>query len=97
MDLEKIGSELNNWYLKVQEFGQQENVKALAKVLPRDFVVLVRQVKYDPSTKKFLANYENVNVLVGPKETVEKLKALVESLINGFNGSFTTVWRVQGM
>ena len=66
-----------------------------AASLMRDFVVLVRETYYDVSKKKFMSKLENINVLVGPKESVQAAKTQVEKFIGEFKGSFKTNWRIQ--
>lgn len=61
----------------------------------RDIVVLVRQSKYDGENEKFLTKYQQVNVMVGPKTVIDKVKPKLDEFVSGFGGSFTTVDRVQ--
>ena len=37
----------------------------------RDFVVVIRETKYDSVKEQFLTQYQNVNVLVGSADDIE--------------------------
>ncbi len=63
----------------------------------RDFAVLVRESTYDVENDKLLTNLENINVLVGPKSAVEKVKTEIEKFLEEVKGSFKVNWRVQTM
>jgi hypothetical protein len=63
----------------------------------RDFVVLVRETVYNSSKDKYFTKLENINVLVGPKAAVDKMKKTVEDFLEEFKGTFTTNFRCQGV
>jgi hypothetical protein len=57
-----------------ERLQKDAKIKEAARNLMRDFVVLVRETKYDAGSQKFLTKYENINVLVGASDNVEKVK-----------------------
>ena len=71
LDLGKVHEDLEKFRSTVSSLGNDEAVKAGAKDFVRDFVVLVKIMKFDAEKKKILTNFENVNVLVGPKSAIE--------------------------
>jgi hypothetical protein len=60
----------------------------------RDFVVVVRETKYDTEKSQMLTKYENVNVLVGDKDSIDALKPEIEKFVADFGGSFKTNFRI---
>ncbi len=60
-------------------------------------MVLLRMSKYDGEKQTFKTKYENINVLVGPSEAVDKVLPLVKDFVTKFGGSFTSSDRVQKM
>lgn len=66
-DLSKIRAEMATFEAKVtSDLAANKALSTAASKLQRDFVVLIRQTQYDVEHDKFLTNYENINVLVGP-------------------------------
>jgi hypothetical protein len=57
----------------------------------RDFVVAVRESTFNNETLKFSTNYMNINVLVGPKASIEAIKEEVNKFTAGF--TFEKQWR----
>lgn len=57
---------------------------------------MVKIVKYDVHSDNFLAQYQNVNVLVGPKHNVDVILPIVDKFINGLGGSFERQDRTKG-
>jgi hypothetical protein len=47
LDLTKVREEMGKWETKVDEISKIENVKNHLQQLMRDFVVVVRETKYD--------------------------------------------------
>lgn len=70
----------------------REDLKEYTQKMARDFVVLIRQSKYDG--KQFLTKYENINVLVGAQADIDVLKPEIEKFVTGFAGSFKSDYRV---
>ena len=66
-------------------------------MLMRDFVVLIRETKYDVAQDKYLTNFRNINVLVGNGDHVDKAKQEVEAFIKGLAATYKSEWRVQKM
>ena len=97
LDLAKVRAEMQIWEHKVQEIGKNEAIKANADHLMRDFVVVVRETKYDTEKSQMLTKYENVNVLVGDKDSIDALKPEIEKFVADFGGSFKTNFRIQAM
>lgn len=60
-------------------------------------MVLVKQTRYDPSSKKFMTKYENINVLVGPQADIDSIRKEIQTFIDSFGGSFTSNFRVQAV
>jgi hypothetical protein len=61
----------------------------------RDFVVLIRETKYDVSTDKFLTNIRNINVLIGKESDVDTVKKEVEAFTKSIGATYRSEWRVQ--
>ena len=92
-DLEAIQSEMKKFEEEIKsKLLAREDLKEHYSVMMRDFVVLIRQTKYDGS--KFLTNYENINVLVGGEKAIEALRPEIEKFLSEFAGSFKSDWRV---
>merc|ERR1711976_1119692 len=64
-------------------FQKDENLKTLAKGMPRSFCVIVYQNSFNPTTSQNFAKYENYRVLVGKQESVDGLKAAFEEKVKG--------------
>lgn len=94
LDLTKIREEMGKWETKVEEISKIENVKNNLQQLMRDFVVVVRETKFDTAKDQFLTQYQNVNVLVGSAEDIEKLKPEVERFVSAFGGSFKSSFKI---
>lgn len=94
LDLAKVRAEMQKWEGKVEEIGKNEAIKANADHLMRDFVVVVRETKYDTEKSQMLTKYENVNVLVGDKDSIDALKPEIEKFVADFGGSFKTNFRI---
>jgi hypothetical protein len=62
--------------------------------MSRDMVVLVRETKYDAKNDKFISKFDNFNVLVGPKQSVDSLQPIIEEFLKGLGGSYKVNWRV---
>jgi predicted DNA binding CopG/RHH family protein len=82
------------WETKVEEISKIENVKNNLQQLMRDFVVVIRETKFDSAKDQFLTQYQNVNVLVGSAEDIEKLKPEVERFVSAFGGSFKSSFKI---
>ena len=65
--------------------------------MSRDFVVCLKFVTYDDSSKKFLTKYENINVLVGPQSAITALEKEIREFLAGFKGSFKTNFQTRAM
>ena len=63
----------------------------------RCFMSCVKQVKYDSANQRILTKYENIVVLVGPKESMNLLYQEVEKFIAEFRGSFQTRYSVKAL
>jgi hypothetical protein len=57
----------------------------------RDFVVALRDSTFNIDTLKFSTKYMNINVLVGPKASIEAIKGEVNKFTEGF--TFEKQWR----
>ena len=57
----------------------------------RDFVVALRDSTFNIDTLKFSTKYMNINVLVGPKASIEAIKEEVNKFTAGF--TFEKQWR----
>ena len=92
-DLEAIQGEMKRFEGEVKDMLLgREDLKEHCSTMMRDFVVLIRQTKYDG--KQFLTSYENINVLVGPEKAIDALKPEIEKFLSGFAGNFKSDWRV---
>ena len=92
-DLEAIQTEMKRFEEEIKaKLLAREDLKEHYSLMMRDFVVLIRQTKYDGS--KFLTNYENINVLVGGETAIEVLRPEIEKFLGEFSGSFKSDWRV---
>lgn len=94
LDLTKVREEMGKWEAKVDEISKIDNVKNHLQQLMRDFVVVVRETKYDSAKDQFLTQYQNINVLVGSADDIEKLKPEVEKFVSAFGGSFKSSFKV---
>jgi hypothetical protein len=94
LDVVKIREEMTKWDAKVGEISKIENVKNNADQLMRDFVVVIRETKYDTASGQFHSQYQNVNVLVGSKDNVDAIKPEIEKFIKDFGGSFKSSFRI---
>ena len=57
----------------------------------RDFVVGYRDSTFNIDTNQFSTKYININVLVGPKASIEAIKEEVNKFTGGF--TFEKQWR----
>jgi len=57
----------------------------------RDFVVALRDSTFNIDTHKFSTKYMNINVLMGPKASIEAIKEEVNKFTAGF--TFEKQWR----
>ena len=57
----------------------------------RDFVVALRGSTFNIDTHKYSTKYTNINVLVGPKASIEAIKEEVNKFTAGF--TFEKEWR----
>ena len=57
----------------------------------RDFVVALRDSTFNIDTLKFSTKYMNINVLVGPKASIEAIKEELNKFTAGF--TFEKQWR----
>jgi hypothetical protein len=57
----------------------------------RDFVVGVRVSTYNIETHKFTSKFDNINVLVGPRADIDKIKTEINKFTEGF--TFVKQWR----
>jgi hypothetical protein len=92
LDSEKLIQEMNKFQTEVAKFINEPEVVAAAASLQRDFIVLIREAS---SSNNFLTSYKNINVLVGPKASVDAMKSKIEGFLATFKGTFETEWRVQ--
>ena len=58
-------------------------------------MALLRESKLDPATDTVVTNFENINVLVGPRESLEKLKSELDKFLRTLKGTHTPVFRLQ--
>ena len=90
-------TEMQKFEQGTQQLQKDSHIKESAKNLMRDFVVLVRETKYNAFSQKFMTKYENINVLVGPKDSVDKVKTKIEHFLKEQKGTFETNFRVQAL
>lgn len=69
------------------ELLQIDSTKEACAGMPRAFCVLVNQNQFDVKEKKVLAQLENIQVLVGPQEKLDKVKEILKP----FSGN---AWKV---
>ena len=93
VDIPAILTEMASFESKLEELKSNKTLGKLS--LSRDFLVLIRETKYDPVTEKFLTNYRNINVLVGKSDQIDLAKSEIEQFLGTFGGSFKSEWRVQ--
>ena len=93
--MEKIKNEMDRYEAKLAEL--KENPAVQGASLMRDFVVLLRQSKYDVEKESFLTKYQNINVLVGKQDDIDKVKPVIESFMTNFGGSFKSEWKVSAV
>jgi hypothetical protein len=55
LDLAKIREEMVNWDSKVSEISQIPDLKSSTAMLMRDFVVVIRETKYDSASGKLVS------------------------------------------
>eukprot|EP00347_Sterkiella_histriomuscorum_P014174 403361878 len=97
LDLTELDQEVSRFQGAVKELQKNPELKAQVAQLARDFVVLVRETKYDKQNDRFLTKFENINVLVGKQSAIDAVKPIIENFLNEFKGSFTSDWRTQTM
>lgn len=97
LDLAAVRVEMDKWEKEVICLSKNSELQKSAGDLARDFVVLLRMSKYNGDKKKYLTKYENINVLVGPQASIDKVLPLVKDFVTKFNGSFTSSDRIQAM
>jgi len=85
---------MGKWEAKVEEISDIENVYNNLHTIMRDLVVVIRETKFDSTKDQFLTQYQNVNVLTGSAEYIEKLKPEVEKFVNAFGGSFKSTFKI---
>jgi hypothetical protein len=95
LDSDTLVQEQNKFQTEVSKFINEPEVVAAAASLQRDFIVLIREASWDSATNNFLTTYKNINVLVGPKASVDGLKSKIEGFLGTFKGNFESEWRVQ--
>lgn len=95
LDLASVQKEMTNFSDSLSVLHANEALKNVS--LMRDFVVLIRETKYDAAADKYLTDFRNINVLVGPADDVDKAKQEVESFVKGLGASYRSEWRVQKM
>jgi thiol-disulfide isomerase/thioredoxin len=93
LDSAKIMTEMEEFKKVTAGLQQREDLKEAAKKLQRAFCVIVYQQSIHPNKKSY-AKYENWRVLVGEKESVQKLKEAFESEVKG---SFTVNNQIREM
>jgi hypothetical protein len=92
-DLEAIQSEMKRFESEVKaKLLGREDLKAATQKMMRDFVVLVRETKFNG--KQFLTKYQNINVFVGSQADIDVVQPEVEKFLTGFAGSFKTDYRI---
>lgn len=95
LDLEKIRKDFDQFTEGIK--AMDADLKPLAEGMMRALTVLVSQSKYIPSSEKFVTKYQNVNVLVGPKDKVDGLKAKIDELNDKIGGEYEKVNRIQAL
>jgi hypothetical protein len=95
LDLANVHKEMTTFSENLSAFKANEALKSVQ--LMRDFVVLIRETKYDVAADKYLTNFRNINVLVGPGGQVEKAKQEIEGFLMGLGATYKSEWRVQKM
>lgn len=93
LDVNALRTEMDTFEQKVGDLAKNTELQSAAATLQRDFVVLIRQTRYDPDADKFLSNYENINVLVGSGASIEKAKTQIQNFLTSVGGTFKTTWR----
>lgn len=81
LDDNKIEQEIKTYVEKI-DLLKQNDIKTEATKLYQGAVVLVKITQFDASTNKFLTKYENVNVLVGPEASIDKIKPTIDSFLS---------------
>jgi len=97
LDLAKVSTDIHSFKRSIEKLTNNADLKKNAANLARDLVVLVKIVKYDSGKGKFLTNFENVNVLIGPQADIDKVKPVIDEFITSLNGSFEKLDRIRAM
>jgi len=92
VDGEKMNQEIESF--KTQQPELYKELKDDVSNFMRAFCVMVGSEKLNPATGKFTVDYKNYRVLVGPKEPLEKVKAVLNEKVKG---SFEIVLREQAL
>jgi hypothetical protein len=83
MNTANIDGEIVEFKAACEQFQKDENLKAVAKDMPRSFCVIVLESSYHPSTKKSYSQYKNYRVLVGKQESIDTLKTAFGEKLKG--------------
>jgi hypothetical protein len=97
LDLAKVDKEIALFSSKASELTSNADIKSHAAHLQRAMVVVVKIVKYQPATGKFLTQYQDINLLIGPQSSIDILKPLIEKFINSLGASFEVVDRIRAI
>ena len=95
LDMEKISKDFEKFIEGVKALDADDEVKTNSEQLMRAITVLISQSKYNAETDKFVTKYQNVNVLVGPKASVDLLKTKMDELNASVGGEYEKVDGIQ--
>jgi len=72
-----------------EDLQGNEELKKLAKEMPRSFCVMVFSNGYNVTTEKWKGTFTNYRVLVGKQDSIDKLKkAMEEKVDKGAKGKY---------
>jgi len=83
-----VDAEIENFIAKLPSLRDNTDVKSAASGLKRDLVVIAKISKYDAKNDRFLTKYDNVNVIVGKQNEIDKIKPFLDDFISGLAGTF---------
>jgi len=94
IDADAINKEIDAFKGVGEGLQKDETMKGHAAKMPRAFCVMVFNQMYMPKSGKTVGKYENYRVLVGPQDTIDAVKGILEEKVKG---SFEVVLREQAM
>ena len=97
LDLPKVDAELKTFNSRSGELTSNQTLKTNGAKLQRALMVMVKIVKYDYKTGKFLTNYQCVNVLVGPAANVTAMQPVLKTFEDSLKGTFRIENRIRAM